>query len=153
MSNDNPSTPQPQNPPANTPPTNQDWRDVRRAERDEWRAERRAWRHSGGGAWIGGAVLIALGVIFLLQNFGGFHFDNWWALFILIPAIGSLSTAWYFYRQAGKFNRPARGALFSGLVLLLITGTFLFNLNWNLILPLLLIVLGLGMLINTMLPD
>lgn len=145
MSNDNPST----NPPANTPPSNQDWRDVRRAERDE----RRAWRRSGGGAWIGGAVLIALGVIFLLQNFGGVRLNNWWALFILIPAIGSFSTAWHFYRQTGKFNRPARGALFSGLVLLLITGTFLFNLNWNMILPVLLIVLGLGMLINTMLPD
>ncbi len=148
MSNDNPST----NPPANTPPP-ADWRDARRSERGQWRVERRAWRRSGGGAWIGGAILIALGVIFLLQNFGGFHFNNWWALFILIPAVGSLSSAWYFYRQAGKFNRPARGALFSGLVLLLITATFLFDLNWNLILPLLLIALGLGMLINTLLPD
>jgi cation transport ATPase len=138
-------------PPADQPPT--DSRAAHRAERAEWREQRRTWRRSGGGAWLGGLILIALGVIFLLQNFSGFHFNNWWALFILIPAISSLSSAWYFYRQAGRLNRSARGALFSGLVLLLITATFLFELNWNLVLPLLLIALGLGLLINTLLPD
>jgi hypothetical protein len=138
MSDQNLST----TPPADPPPDNQDWRE-----------ERRARRRSGGEAWIGGFILIALGVIFLLQNFGGFHFRNWWALFILIPAIGSLGTAWSLSQRAGKLNRAARSALFSGLVLLLITAAFLFDLNWNLLLPLLLIVLGLGMLINTRLPD
>jgi hypothetical protein len=138
MSNQNLSTP----PATPTPPVDQDWR-----------AERRARRHDQ--PWIGGLILIALGVIFLLQNMSGFQFRNWWALFILIPAFGSLATAWSLSRQAGRFNRPARGALFSGLVLLAITAVFLFevNLNWNLVWPVVLIVIGLSMLINFMLPD
>jgi hypothetical protein len=127
-----------------TPPADQDWRE-----------ERRARRRSGGQPWIGGFILIALGVIFLLQNFSGFQFKNWWALFILIPAFGSLGTAWSLSRQAGRLNRAARGALFSGLVLLAITATFLFegSWNWSLIWPILLIVIGLGLLINNLLPD
>jgi hypothetical protein len=44
--------------------------------------------HSGN--WIGGAVLIGLGIIFLLQNFMNISLANWWALFIMIPAIGAL---------------------------------------------------------------
>ena len=143
MSDQNLSTDQP----TSQPPA--DWRDERR----EWREQRREWRRSGGGAWIGGLILITLGVIFLLENFSSFHFNNWWALFILIPAVGSLSSAWYFYQQSGRLNRRARGALMSGLVFLLIASAFLFDLNWNLILPLLLILFGLGLLINTMLPD
>jgi hypothetical protein len=136
MSDQNLST----TPPTDTSSVNQDWHEERRARRRDQ-------------PWLGGLILIALGVIFLLQNVTGFQFRNWWALFILIPAFGSLGTAWSLAQRAGRLNRPARGALFSGLVLLAITATFLFNLNWNLFLPILLIALGIGMLINTMLPD
>jgi hypothetical protein len=152
MSDSNPASDQPNEPASNSQPVYQDWRDVRRAERQQWREQRRAWRRSGEGAWIGGAVLILLGVIFLLQNLNGFRLDNWWALFILIPAVVSLTTAWNLYHQTGQLTRSGRSALLGGLVLLLITAVFLFNLNWNLFLPLLLILLGLGMLLNSLLP-
>lgn len=127
--------------------------EARWAERQAWREQRRAWRRSTGTAWIGGVVLILLGVVFLLQNFGGIRFDNWWALFILLPAVGSFATAWNIYRRTGQLNRPARGALIGGFVLLLITATFLFNLNWGLVFPVLLIVLGVALLLNSMLPN
>ena len=153
---DQPASSQPPIPPS----TDQDWRDMRRsahearwAERQAWHEQRRAWRRSTGTAWIGGVVLILLGVVFLLQNFGGIRFDNWWALFILLPAVGSFATAWNIYRRTGQWNRPARGALIGGFVLLLITATFLFNLNWGLVFPVLLIVLGVALLLNSMLPN
>ena len=41
--------------------------------------------------WVPGVILIGLGVIFLLNNITGFSIDNWWALFIFIPAIGALA--------------------------------------------------------------
>jgi hypothetical protein len=145
--------PNPENQPASPAPlppaTNQDWREMRRAERAARREERRA----GGGAWIGGIILIVLGVIFLLQNVRGFQLNNWWALFILIPAFGSFADAWNIYRQTGRLNRRARGALISGCVLLLVTATFLFNWNWGLVLPVLLIVWGITILLNSLLPD
>ncbi len=103
--------------------------------------------------WIGGVILIVLGLIFLLQNVRGIYLNNWWALFILIPALGSFADAWSRYRQAGRFNRHVRGALISGCVFLLVTATFLFNWNWGIVLPVLLIVWGVSLLLNSLLPE
>ena len=135
------------------PSTDQDWRDTRRSEREARREEQRARRGSSGGAWIGGAILILLGVIFLLQTVSGIHVNNWWALFILLPAIGSFAAAWNSYQQNGRLTKSARGALIGGFVLLLITATFLFNWNWGLVFPILIIVLGISLLLNSLLPD
>jgi hypothetical protein len=112
-----------------------------------------AQRKSNDTAWIGGVILILLGVIFLLQNVRGFSLNNWWALFILIPAFGTFADAWNIYRQTGRLNRRARGALISGCVFLLVTAAFLFNWNWSLVLPVLLIIWGITLLLNSLLPD
>ncbi len=162
--------PTPGEPPAdqtpNPPPAQYDWRaerDARRAERRAWREQRRAMRGSWGrgswgrgswgyGGWLGGAILILLGVIFLLQNLGLAYPFNWWALFILLPALGAFGAAWNLYRQTGQFGAPARGALIGGVVLTLVAVTFLFGLNWGLVLPALLILAGIAMLVNLILP-
>ena len=128
----------------------QQMRMERHAERDRRRAERRA--HGWGGPWLGGAVLIALGLIFLAQNLNIFVFHNWWALFILIPAVGSLVTAWNIYQANGsQWTAAARGPLVTGVILVLVTATFLFGLSWGLIVPLLLILAGVAALLNGML--
>jgi hypothetical protein len=76
------------------------------------------------GTWLVGLILIVLGGIFLLRNTGIFDIPlkNWWALFILIPAIGALDTALRMYRSAGnQLTAPARGSLLVGLVLTFVT--------------------------------
>ncbi len=103
--------------------------------------------------WIGGVVLIVLGLIFLLQNVRGFYLNNWWALFILIPALSSFADAWTHYRKDGRLNRRVRGAFISGCVFLLVTLTFLLNWNWSIVLPVLLIVWGVSLLLNSLLPE
>jgi uncharacterized integral membrane protein len=120
--------------------------------RQQRREERRAMRGSTG-AWVGGAVLILLGVVFLAQNMGyTILTGNWWALFILIPAVGALGNAWRLYQSAGnRLNGAARGSLFGGLILLIITAIFLFNLNWAILGPLVIILVGLGILLNAVL--
>jgi len=135
------------------PASDQNGRDQRRQEREARREERHARRGSNGAAWVGGVVLIVLGVIFLLQNVRGFYLNNWWALFILIPAFGSFADAWNTYRQTGRLSRRVRGALVTGCVFLLITATFLFNWNWGLVLPVLLIIWGVTLLLNSLRPD
>ena len=45
-------------------------------------------------AWIAGGVLILIGIVFIVQNVAGVTLNNWWALFILIPAIGLLVTTY-----------------------------------------------------------
>jgi hypothetical protein len=147
---------QPVDQPPGPPPAQRDWRaerDARRAERRAWREQRRAGRWSRGyGGWIGGALLILLGVIFLLQNFGLTYPVNWWALFILIPALGAFGAAWNLYQQTGQLGAPARGALIGGALLTLVAAVFLFNLNWGLVIPVLLILAGIAMLVNLVLP-
>jgi hypothetical protein len=88
------------------------------------------------------AILILLGVIFLLQNTGIFTLANWWALFILIPALGAFGNAWSQYREAGRFDSQARGSLIGGLLLSIVAGTFLFGLDWGRVWPVFLIVVA-----------
>jgi hypothetical protein len=98
--------------------------------------------------WIAGVVLIGIGVIFLLSNTTGLHFNNWWALFILIPAVTNFGNAFRSYQRHGRFTKSARGSLTGGLLLALVASAFLFNLDWGLIWPLFLIVGGLSALLG-----
>ncbi|MFN8442843.1 MAG: hypothetical protein U0175_18850 [Caldilineaceae bacterium] len=129
--------------------------------RSEARAQRRAARHALVGSpgrssvWLTGIIMIVLGFVFLLRNLDLFRFplDNWWALFIFIPAIGAFGTAWQSYRNAGnQLNATARSSLFVGLMLTLITTAFLFKFNWVIFGPALIILAGIGIIINAMLP-
>lgn len=100
-------------------------------------------------AWIAGAVLILVGLVFLLQNVAGFSLQNWWALFILIPAVGSLWTAGSLYQRNGrKFTAAARGPLTGGIVLLTVAAFFLFNVNWGTAWPVFLIIAGAAVLVG-----
>jgi hypothetical protein len=100
--------------------------------------------------WIAGGVLILVGVVFIIRNVSGLAFDNWWALFILIPALGSLVTAYQmFERNDRKFTAASRGPLVGGLVLLGVTAVFLFNIDWGKVWPLFIILVGLGVLLSS----
>lgn len=120
----------------------------------DWNEPRREARHDNrGGAWIWGIFLILLGVGFLLQNAGIFDFENWWALFILLPAIGSFQSAWDSYRSAGsRLTAQARGQMIGGFILTVIAFTFLFGFNFGTLWPVLLVIAGVGLLINALLP-
>jgi uncharacterized integral membrane protein len=127
----------------------------RLSARRQRRAERRkAIGMPGSSTWIAGLILIVLGGIFLMQNMGQFSipFANWWALFILIPAMGALNRAYLAYKHAGnQLNASARSALFVGLILTVITGLFLFNISLTFYGPMLIILVGAGILVNSML--
>jgi len=98
--------------------------------------------------WIGGVILIAIGLIFLFTNLGGFHLNNWWALFILIPAISNFGSAWENYRANGRLTKSGRGSITGGLILTLIACTFIFEWPWGVIWPIFLIIGGVGALLG-----
>ena len=144
MSDPNASAPDPGTPnpaPAGAPTGN--WRDQRRAERDERRAHRHDMMgHGWNGLPIGGIVIIAIGVIFLLGNFG-FHLPpHWWAVLLLIPAVGLLVTAIRFYRVDATMNGRAMGPAIGGVLLLAMALAIFFGLNWGLFWPIVLIAVG-----------
>ncbi len=100
-------------------------------------------------AWIAGAVLIVVGIVFIVRTVAGFSLENWWALFILIPAIGSLWTAGALFMKNNRhFTAASRGPLIGGMVLLVVTTVFLLNLDWGRIWPVFLIVIGVGSLLS-----
>ena len=126
----------------------------RREARRQRRAEHREARGiSGGSTWVAGLILILLGGAFLMQNVGMYKFpiSNWWALFILIPAIGAFERALHFYREANNHvTSQVSGSALSGIVLTLVTFGFLFNIGWTYFGPALIILVGLGILFNSM---
>jgi hypothetical protein len=141
----------PGSPSADSAPEAGSTSDERALGRAERRAERRD-RRGRGAPWILGAILIVLGVGFLLQAFGRIAFNNWWALFILIPAVGSFAAAWRRYQAAGGVTAGVLGSVIGGVVLSAVSLAFLFNLNlglnWNLFWPLLLILGGVALLLQ-----
>ena len=107
-------------------------------------------KSSNGGSvnWVPGVILIAIGVIFLFTNLTGFSLNNWWALFILIPAVKNFGSAWGSYQRHGRLTKSARGSLTGGFILSLIASAFLFDLDWGLIWPLFLIIGGISALFS-----
>ena len=136
--------------PTDSAPTG-NWRDQRRAERDE----RRGARHDmTGHGWnplpMGGIIIVAIGIIFLLGNFGlNLPLPHrWWAIFILLPAAGALVTAARFFRADGGFSSRVAGAATGGVLMLAVALILFLNLDWGMFWPVLLIIVGLGVVIR-----
>ena len=105
-------------------------------------------KHKDHSSLITGIALIGVGGLFLLNNLTGFYIQNWWALFILIPAVKNLSDAWRNYERNGRLTSSGRGALIGGLFISTIALTFLLNLNWGFIWPVFLIIFGFAAILN-----
>ena len=108
--------------------------------------ERRPRR--GTNAWLGGAVLVLIGIIFLVRNISGVELRNWWAVFILIPAVASLGNAWREYNKSDRqLTRGVRGSLIGGVILLFVACVFFFDLDWGKIWPVFVIIAGISALL------
>ena len=111
---------------------------------------KRNWMSSSN-LWIG-LAFIAGGAMILLTQSGLISLKlNWWAFFILIPAIGSFNNAYQRYRATNNLFdmsvvMPALIGLFMiGLMFNLLSGKG-WDFNWNLLWPIMLICIGLGMI-------
>ncbi len=119
--------------------------------RQDGASPRPAQKPPGTSAWVVGGVLILVGVVFIIRNVTGLELHNWWALFILIPALGSLASAWRIFEKNGmRFTTAARGPLVGGVVLLAIAAIFLFGLDWAVAWPFLLILGGGALLLTSL---
>jgi len=103
--------------------------------------------------WIG-LVFIFGGAVILLNQLNILPFElNWWALLILFPAFGTLTGAYNRYRSTNDLFElrviiPALVGLF---MLLLSVSLFVgdaINLNLRVYWPIILVVLGLGLIIG-----
>jgi hypothetical protein len=101
----------------------------------------------GGRFWTG-LILVALGVVLLLEAFGVTLPSRWWALLLLVPAALAAFAGWRAYRRAGQLTLASGGSFAGAIVLVLLTLAILadITINWNVIGPIALIVVGAGML-------
>lgn len=107
---------------------------------------RSRYSYSLGASWLPGSALIVVGLVFLAQNYLGYTLRNWWALFILIPAFGSLSGAADALRHGD--NDEAFGEIVAGLGITALAAAFLFDLDIGRLWPVALIIIGIGLLIS-----
>lgn len=102
---------------------------------------------SSWGSWTAGLVVVAIGVFFLLRNFGVspafMRYHNWWAVFILIAAVVPLVQAAQYYRAAGAVDANVLHSLTSAAAIATVALIFLFDLSWNRWWPLFVIYIGL----------
>ncbi len=105
-------------------------------------------KHHRSSIWWG-LVLIFIGLIIFAQRAGWLGPQyNWWALFIFVPAIGTLSGAFYAFQSSGKFNAAVRSSLGSGLIILTVAFMFLFGVSWADWWPLIVIVPGVSFVLT-----
>ncbi len=115
--------------------------------------ERPTNRHlaSNSTLWIG-LILLIVGGILLMNSLGiSIHVPfNWWAIFILIPAVHALRRGMAMLNEARIQGQPlthyGRSHLVLGAILLIVTFILMFNLNWGLLWPALLIAGGVSLL-------
>ena len=93
-----------------------------------------------------GLILIAVGIIFLVMQFGGFHINNWWALFILIPVVTAWNRAIKTSAENGKITEESIQSITGSLFPLFVAAIFLFNWDWGQVWPGFIILAGINAL-------
>jgi uncharacterized integral membrane protein len=101
-----------------------------------------------------GLALIVLGVVLILNNSGILSVNfltNWWAFFILIPAVGAFVSAYETWRRDQAVTGNVISNVVGGLILTFVACMFLFNLDWGVFWPVFIILAGVGVLSRGML--
>lgn len=105
-------------------------------------------RRIGASVWVGIAFVL-FGIIMILQTAGLVRLNNWWALFILIPALASFGSAWNRARaNGGRFTRAVSGPITGGLFISAVAILFLFNLDWGRYWPVFIVLAGVTTLLG-----
>ena len=93
-------------------------------------------------------ILILIGGGMLASNFLNLRFDEWWALFMLMPVSVLFYQVWRDYNDNGRLSSRSIGPLIGGLVLSAMVATFLFDLDWSQLWPVVFIFGGIAVLLR-----
>lgn len=110
-------------------------------------------RKQSSNLWLG-LIFIFGGIALILNQLDLLPIElNWWALFIMLPAGGFLSGAYKRYREnENLFSMDVAYTALIGLFMTALSFSLLvgdaWDINWSLLWPLILIVIGLGMIFS-----
>jgi hypothetical protein len=98
-----------------------------------------------------GIAIVFIGLILLAKNLGYefffLNYNNWWAVFILVAAVGPLTSAFSHYQKSG-FGYSVANHLVSAGAIIFIALLFLLDLRWQLWWPMFIIIGGLYLITN-----
>lgn len=96
--------------------------------------------------YVRGAVLLILGFVFLLKNYGAEIPlpEHWWAGLLFLAGCGYLFVAWRHYASG---TEPVRKYLRAGLALIIVGVVFSFQLDMGKLWPVFLIAAGISALL------
>ena len=99
-----------------------------------------------------GVVVILVGLLFLAREHG-YNLDflsirNWWALFILIPAVAMTARVVSRVRRIGRFDADAAGTTVGALATGLVATLFLLDLNFGKWWPVFMVLGGVAILLS-----
>jgi hypothetical protein len=97
-----------------------------------------------GNVW--GLIVVAIGVLFLVQAYTGVGLNNWWALIFFLPTFGAWASAYRLYKIDGRFGAGAWGSFVGGLFPAAIGLIFILDLDWSKVWPVFIIISGLAAL-------
>ena len=101
------------------------------------------------GSSISGAIiLIVIGLFLILQRLGISDFKNWWAIFILIPAISSTENLIREIRTGKGFHLAMASTILGIFFPAIVAIMFLFELDWSLYWPVFIILAGFSMILT-----
>ena len=79
-----------------------------------------------------GITITLAGVALMLWTTGTLRLGHWWALFIIIPAFGTLGDAVRLFRRSGnRFTQSVASTLTGSLFIGAVAVMFLFSLDWS----------------------
>lgn len=81
---------------------------------------------------LGGLLLVALGVVFLLREAGVLADDsNWWVIFIALPGLALIWVGITHYLETRALDGTSTGGVVVGLLLLILSAIFVFDPTWS----------------------
>ena len=96
-----------------------------------------------------GIAVTLAGVALMLSANGTLKLGNWWAVVILIPAIGSFVEAILRFQHGGnRFTRQVASGMTGGLFLAAVAVMFLLGLDWGRYWGIFIILAGVSMLLS-----
>ncbi|GJM41853.1 MAG: hypothetical protein DHS20C20_21350 [Ardenticatenaceae bacterium] len=115
---------------------------------NEFKSEERSSK-GGNSSTVMALVFIVVGVLLIASNITGFEFENWWVLFMFIPAALFAKNIFDDYQMNGRITARSTGAIIASLAILLTAATFLFEaITWGMIWPVGLIFAGIAIFLG-----
>ena len=99
-------------------------------------------------SWMMGISIVLVGATFLLEQAGILHLTNWWAIFLVVPAVSSFINVFRRFRQEGRVTHKVTAPIISGLASLVLAFFFLFDLDIGKLWPVFVILAGISILLS-----